>query len=202
MTKQISKKTTFLTSDDTEKSKSMSLKKETFSNASALPKFMFGFDADVKGNLHFLDENTVIYPCGHNVVIYRTDEKSQRFIPGFEGSEGITALALSPNKNHLAVCERATKAVCTVYNVHRLLELIKEEMRIKKVNSINHKIIEKKKILCSTEYNATEFVAVDFCSNEESKKLVTLTNVNQGINFTVIVWNFDKQKCLAFQDFS
>ena len=137
MTKPISKKTTFITSEDTEMSRSMSLKKDTSSNASALPKFMFGFDADVKGNLHFLDDNTVIYPCGHNVVIYRTDEKSQRFIPGLEGSEGITALALSPDKKHLAVCERAAKAVCTVYNVGRLLELIKEEITTKKVNSIN-----------------------------------------------------------------
>ena len=135
-------------------------------------------------------------------MIYRTDEKSQRFIPGLEGSEGITAMALSANKNFLAVCERSVKAVCTVYNVHRMLELIKEEMKTKKFNSINHRIIEKKKILCSTEYAATEFAAVDFHSNEESKKLVTLTNVTQGVNFTVIVWNFEKQKCLTFQNFS
>jgi len=51
-------------------------KQDLSSNTSALPKFMFGFDANVKGNLHFLDENTVIYPCGNNVVIYRTDDKS------------------------------------------------------------------------------------------------------------------------------
>jgi len=83
-----------------------------------------------------------------------------------------------------------------------MLELIKEEMKTKKFNSINHRVIEKKKILCSTEYAATEFTAVDFHSNEESKKLVTLTNVTQGVNFTVIVWNFEKQKCLTFQNFS
>jgi len=55
--------------------------------------------------------------------------------------------------------------------------MIKEEIKNKRFNSINNRIIEKKKILCSTEITATEFVAVDFHSNDESKKLVTLTNV-------------------------
>ena len=92
---------------------------------------MFGFNSEVKGNLFFLDESTVVYPCGHNVVYFRTDDRSQRFIPGLEGSEGITALALSRDKKYLAVCERASKAVCTVYNVQRFLDTIKAEVKKK-----------------------------------------------------------------------
>jgi len=61
--------------------------------------------------------------------------------------------------------------------MQRLLELIKEEIKNKKFNSINNRIIEKKKILCSAEITATEFIAADFHSNDEQKKLVTLTNV-------------------------
>ena len=44
--------------------------------ASCLPKFMFGFNNEVRGNLFFLDESTVVYPCGHNVVFFRTDDRS------------------------------------------------------------------------------------------------------------------------------
>lgn len=93
MTKQPSTKlnvnSNFLTS------KTQSLKNEvTQTNSTCIPKFMFGSNSDVKNCIHFLDEFTVIYPCGHNVVIYRTDDHSQRFLPGLEGSEGITALAL------------------------------------------------------------------------------------------------------------
>lgn len=81
------------------------------------PKFLFGIKGDVSNNIHFLDDNMILYPVGHNVVIYRTDDKTQKYIPGIEGSEGITALAVSHNKRQLAVCERATRAVCTVYNL-------------------------------------------------------------------------------------
>ena len=61
----------------------------------ATPKFMFGLKSDVRNNLHFLDNSTVCYPVGHNVVFYNLEDKSQYFLPGIEGSEGITALALS-----------------------------------------------------------------------------------------------------------
>jgi len=37
----------------------------------------------------------VAYPCGHNVIVYYISEKMQRFIPGIEGSQGISALAVS-----------------------------------------------------------------------------------------------------------
>ena len=40
------------------------------------PKFFFGHKGDVRGNLFFLDNNTVCYPCGHNVVFYSMDEKN------------------------------------------------------------------------------------------------------------------------------
>ena len=50
-------------------------------NFQLMPKFMFGFKEDVKGNLFFLDHDVVVYPCGHNIVLYRIDDRSQRFIP-------------------------------------------------------------------------------------------------------------------------
>ena len=162
-------------------------------NFQLMPKFMFGFKGDVNGNLHFLDHDTVIYPVGHNIAFYRIDDRTQRFIPGIEGSEGITAMALSHSKKWLAVCEKGPKAICTVYNVGRLLEAIKEVSRGKKSSTVTYdqQAIKTKRILTSLELNATEFVAVDFCRSEEKKQIVTVTATE------VLLWNWDKQKCLG-----
>ena len=91
------------------------------------PRFFFGLKGDVANNVIYLDDNVICYPCGHNVIIYYLTEKMQRFIPGIEGSQGITALALSPSKKYLAVCEKGSNAICTVYNIGKFLELSVEK---------------------------------------------------------------------------
>ena len=66
---------------------------------------------------------TVIYPSGHNVVIFNTEQKTQKFIPGTENTEGITAMAVSPNHKYVAVAERAKegeKAQVTIFDLHTL----------------------------------------------------------------------------------
>ena len=83
-----------------------------------MPKFMYGVKSSVRNNVHFLGDHHVIYPCGHNMVIYCLDDKSQIFIPGIEGSEGITTLALSPSKRFLAVCEKSEHALCIIYDLY------------------------------------------------------------------------------------
>ena len=44
-------------------------------NIKVEPKFFFGLKGDVTNNVMFVDDNTVIYPCGHNVVLYSINEK-------------------------------------------------------------------------------------------------------------------------------
>jgi len=168
-------------------------------NFQLMPKFMFGFKEDVKGNLFFLDHDVVVYPCGHNIVLYRIDDRSQRFIPGLEGSEGITAMALSSSRKYLAVCEKGPKPICTVYNVGRILESLKTENRSKKPSSVtyDHQAIKSRRVLVSGDLKADTFVAVDFCANEEKKQLVTLSSAS---DCKVSIWNWDKQKCLSYID--
>jgi hypothetical protein len=91
--------------------------------ATVAPRHVFGIKADVKDNTSYFDEQTVLYAAGNNVVIFNTEQKSQKFIPGTEKSEGITALAVSPNRNDVAVAERGVegeKAQVTVYDLHTL----------------------------------------------------------------------------------
>jgi hypothetical protein len=65
-----------------------------------------------------MDELSVVYPVGHNVCIYNIEEKTQRFIPGLDGSERITGLAVSRTKRFLAIAESTEKTpVCTVYDL-------------------------------------------------------------------------------------
>ena len=77
--------------------------------------------------MFFIDDSTVVYPCGHNVVFYSTSDRSQRFIPGIEGTEGITCLNMNQSKRLLAVCETASQAICSIYQVGKIIESIKEK---------------------------------------------------------------------------
>jgi cilia- and flagella-associated protein 57 len=149
---------------------------------------MFGLKGDVTNNCFFLDANTVIYPCGHNVVIFNKEDKTQRYIPGVEGSEGITAMALSPSKRYLAVCEKAAKAVCSIYNLAKFIEISKERKM-----QVFDQSKSKKWIVSSADYDASKFVSADFSGLNE-KLLVTLTSEP---DYKIIVWQWDKKKCIS-----
>lgn len=176
------------------KSQSTTLSQQQGGLLSATPKFMFGHKGDVRNNLHFLDNTTVCYPVGHNVVFYSIDDKSQNFLPGIEGSEGITALALSANRKQLAVCEKSAKAICSVYNVGKMLETFKDSQS-KKLGSSTYDqaTIRKRKVLISNDSTARAFISADFSATND-KLLVTL-----GDDLSIIVWQFDKMKCLALE---
>lgn len=121
--------------------------------------------------------------------MYHIKDKIQKFIPGTEGSEGITAMALSHNRKQLAVCEASVRAFCSVYNVSKMLDMFKDSKTYHIV--YDQVTIKKRKILCSQDYTARAFVSVDFCQGNE-KLIVTL-----GDDCRVTVWQFDKQKCVA-----
>ncbi len=79
-------------------------------NASPLPPFLpfsivlnhfrhiFGLKGDVTDNIHFIDENVVVYPAGHNTIVYNTEDKRQKFIHATDGSEGIVSISVCPSK--------------------------------------------------------------------------------------------------------
>ena len=75
-------------------------------------------DGELRNNLHLIDEHKLLYTAGHNIVVYSTDEKNQYFLQGQEGTEKITTIAVSKSKKYLAVCEKANRAMCTIYDIH------------------------------------------------------------------------------------
>lgn len=54
--------------------------------------------ANVRSNIHFADENVVMYPAGHNVVKYYMENKLQEFINGTDLSNGVTCLTVGAEK--------------------------------------------------------------------------------------------------------
>jgi hypothetical protein len=46
-------------------------------------RHFFGVNTSVKDSLFLVgDDNTLVYIAGHNVVLYKLDEKEQYFLPG------------------------------------------------------------------------------------------------------------------------
>ncbi len=136
---------------------------------------MFGVKGDVKNNLYYIDDQRILYPAGHNIVIFNVDDKNQQYIQGVEGSEGISALTVSPGRKYLAVCEKADRALCIVYDLSTL---------------------KRKKVLTSVDYSSKEFISVAFSTQNEKSLLVTLTGEP---DWMLILWMWDKSKCLSFQ---
>ena len=56
-------------------------------------------------------------------------------------------MALSPSRKYLAVCEKSQKAVCSIYNIGKFLEIIKEK-KSTQVYDLGNK---KKRILVSQD---------------------------------------------------
>lgn len=154
---------------------------------------MYGVKADVVNSVHFLDNHRFLYPCGHNIVIFNQEDKSQKFIPGVEGSEGISSLALSNSKRFLAVCEKAKQALCIIYDLQ----------------GVSHgQQPKRKKILTSHDYYAKEFVSAVFSPHHEKINIATLTapfvqcdekGNSEGLigESKIILWNWEKSRCVA-----
>ena len=138
-----------------------------------LDRHVFGLKADVKDNIQYVEENLVLYPAGHTTVLYHTEQKTQKFIAGTEKTEGITAMAVSPNKKYVAVAERAAegeKALVTIFDLHT-------QKRRKVLQAV------------SADVQSKEFVCLAF--SPDSKGLLTQGGAP---DWTLVYWLWEKAK--------
>ncbi|KAG1658747.1 hypothetical protein FOA52_000860 [Chlamydomonas sp. UWO 241] len=140
-------------------------------SATIAPRTVFGFRGDVSDNIGYTDEGAIVYPAGHNVVLYSPDTKTQRLIPGTLESEGITAICVSSNKRLLAVAERAEKAMITVYDLQTL---------------------KRRKVLVSADAGSKEYVSLSFSA--DGKMLLAQGG---GPEFNLVLWVWEKSKVAA-----
>ena len=83
---------------------------------------------------------------------------------GVDGTQGITAMAVSHNKKYLAICEKAAQAVCFIYEVSTL---------------------KRRRILTSNESVATEFIDVKFAYSDEKLTNYLFTLVSAKLAFGI-----------------
>lgn len=156
------------------------------------PKFISGLKSDVTDNIFFIDDRQVVYPSGHNIVIYDTEDRTQKIFPCIEGTEGITAMAMSKNKKYLAVAEKSDKSpICSMYSV------VPESTGSDEQRKSDTKTLRKKpRVICSNEISQQKaFVSMAFAP-KNPQLLVTLTaEPEQSIH----IWQWEKSRCFAMQ---
>eukprot|EP00240_Pyramimonas_obovata_P000064 CAMPEP_0118921440 /NCGR_PEP_ID=MMETSP1169-20130426/720_1 /TAXON_ID=36882 /ORGANISM="Pyramimonas obovata, Strain CCMP722" /LENGTH=1196 /DNA_ID=CAMNT_0006862159 /DNA_START=210 /DNA_END=3800 /DNA_ORIENTATION=+ len=138
------------------------------SSSQIQPRHAFGLKGDVKDNVHYIDESTVIYPAGNNVVVYNTEQKKQKFIPATIDAEGITCLALSPNHKYLAIAEKSEKAIITIFDLLTL---------------------KRRKLLVSPECGSREYVSMAF--SPDGKTLAAQAGAPE---WNLLLWIWEKAK--------
>ena len=138
----------------------------------AQPKYSFGLKGDVANNVWYLDEQSIIYPSGANLVLFNVDQKVQKFIPCTVGSEGMTALAVSPNKRYAAIAEKKSeKPTITIFDLTTL---------------------RRRKILSSVECTSQEYISLAF--SPDSKYLASQMS---GPDWMLSYWHWEKAKVMA-----
>ncbi|KAJ3319152.1 Cilia- and flagella-associated protein 57 [Boothiomyces sp. JEL0866] len=131
----------------------------------------FGLKTETTGNIAFVDEHTVMYPSGSNIILYNHESKSQRFIHLTEKSDSITSIALSLNKKWLAIAEQGKKPIIVFHEINTM---------------------RKRKTINFPEMEAKEIISMSFSS--DSKFIVTQT---AGPDWLMHFWSWEKSKILA-----
>ena len=140
--------------------------------AVAQPKYSFGIKGDVANNVWYLDEQSILYPSGANLVIFNVDQKVQKFISSSPGSEGMTAMSVSPNKRYAAIAEKkAEKPTITVYDLTTQ---------------------RRRKVLNIMECTSQEFVSLAF--SPDSKYLISQLG---SPDWTLTYWHWEKGRVMA-----
>lgn len=65
---------------------------------------VFGFKTDVKNNVFYLNESSILYCAGSCLVLHNLELKTQKFLVINEGE--VTCLAVSPGENVVAIAVR------------------------------------------------------------------------------------------------
>ena len=62
------------------------------------PRLMVGLETNIKGNVHYLSDDEVVYPVGSVNAVHNFHVKKQKFIKLSEKGKNLTHLAVSPDK--------------------------------------------------------------------------------------------------------
>ena len=135
--------------------------------ASLRYRHAFGYGWHVRKSVFWIEERIVLYVAGNVVIIYNTDTNAQKFIPCSEGSQGITAIAVSPSKRYVAIAETGSRALINIYDVTSL---------------------RRKKSFSSSEMTSKMFISLAF--SPDGKYLLAQT---AEPDWMLLYWPWEKQ---------
>ena len=64
----------------------------------AQPRAIFGLKTNVKGNVHFITDEDIIYPAGGVLVCHNINQRRQKFIKLNDKGINVTSIIVSPNR--------------------------------------------------------------------------------------------------------
>eukprot|EP01064_Diplonema_japonicum_P011612 TRINITY_DN1900_c3_g1_i2.p1 TRINITY_DN1900_c3_g1~~TRINITY_DN1900_c3_g1_i2.p1 ORF type:complete len:1214 (+),score=235.47 TRINITY_DN1900_c3_g1_i2:41-3643(+) len=137
----------------------------------------FGIKSDVTDNIHFIDDATAAFPVGRNIVLYNTQSNTQKFIQGNEKCDGITAMALSPNKRWLAFAESGSPPMVTIYDT---------------VNKRKKKTLPGQGMMLP-DIGSREYTSISFSS--DSRTLITQGGAPEWM---LVLWTWDRSKAVSW----
>lgn len=134
-------------------------------------RHIFGLNGQVKDNIFFSDDQTVVYPAGANTILYNYDTKQQKIFNFAERGEPVTAMALSSNKRYLALAQKAQQPTVVIYDMQTF---------------------RKRKVLYPVDAESREFISVAFSA--DGKFIATQTG---GPDWKLYLWSWEKAKLMG-----
>lgn len=141
------------------------------SNITLTHRVVFGIAGNVTDNISFIEDDTLVYVAGQNVVIHSKTERKQRFIYGAEKSDGLTAFTAGAGKRFIAVAEKGDKTP--------------------QISVFDMRTFRKRKTLVP-DPGSKEFVSMQF--SEDNQLLLTLTGAP---DYQLCCWNWSKARIVA-----
>ncbi|KPA78076.1 hypothetical protein ABB37_06806 [Leptomonas pyrrhocoris] len=139
-------------------------------------RMVFGVCEDVKDGIHYLDEDYIVWIAGESVVLLDTQQGSQELIPCTSACEGVTAMALAPNRRLLAVAESGKSPSVVIY----LFDPAASPR------------IKRRSILHLSDVGSHEYVSLSF--SHDGRYLVALGGFPE---WKLVYWDVEKHKMLA-----
>ena len=129
--------------------------------------------AHTSQNVAYIDENTILYVAGSQLVLFNTDNRSQKFLSLGEGCGAVTCIALAPSRRLLAVAHAANPPATpgptiAVYDLHAL---------------------KRRKLLTDAECKASEYACMAFSA--DSKDLITQSAAPE---WALAYWTWEKSR--------
>lgn len=111
--------------------------------------------------------------------MYKIDEKSQYFLPGTEGTEAITHIALSADGKYISVCERSAegqKGIVSIYDI-----ISSRPMQSLPDAPDQSKMFQSQEMVCSAFSPIKEEIIVTLCGAPD---------------WQILLWDWNKKRLL------